>query len=44
MGGLVELKAGESVSFTLPDSFGEDEVVELWAIMNFPQYDWSFWT
>lgn len=43
VGGLVELKAGESVSFTLPDSFGEDEVVELWAIMNFPQYDWSFW-
>ena len=42
-GGLVELKAGESVSFTLPDWFGADAMIELRAVMYFPQYEWSFW-
>ena len=49
-GGLVELKAGESVSFTLPfnwfdgeDGSQGDGIFMLRAIMYYPQYDWSFW-
>ena len=44
---LVELKAGESVTFTLPFSEhnedGEDVIFQLRAEMYFPQYEWAFW-
>ena len=46
-GGLVELKAGESITFTLPfdryDDWAVDTIIELRGVMNFPQYDWSYW-
>ena len=46
-GGLVELKAGESVTFTVPfswyDGTDSDVIFKLQAIMYFPQYDWNFW-
>lgn len=46
-GGLVELRAGESVTFTLPFDWyarkGRDVIVQLRAVMDFPQYDWTYW-
>ena len=46
-GGPVALRAGESVTFTLPFDWyakrGWDVTVELRAVMDFPQYDWTYW-
>lgn len=46
-GGPVTLRAGESVTFTLPFDWykkqGRDVTVELRAVMDFPQYDWTYW-
>lgn len=46
-GGLVALRAGESVTFTLPFDWygrkGQDVTVELRAVMDFPQFDWTYW-
>lgn len=46
-GGPVALRAGESVTFTLPFNWyknqGKDVTVELRAVMDFPQYDWTYW-
>ena len=42
-GGLVELKAGESVTFTLPFQWFEDDIIEVRPTIYYPQYDYSYW-
>lgn len=45
-GGLVELHAGESWQFTLPNNFaqnGEQMAYHVKVIISYPQYDYSYW-
>lgn len=42
-GGLVELKAGESVTFTLPFQWYGDAIIEVRPTILYPQYDHSYY-
>jgi hypothetical protein len=46
VGGYVELYAGESVQFKLPDTWtesGKQTVYSIRTIIYYPQYDYSYW-